>query len=66
MLDWLLSFLILICVLVCVVVLVRWLISTVGFPIPQPLIVVAGIIIFLVCLLWFVSSGPFIHLHSLR
>ena len=49
--HFLVGFLILICVLAVVIIGFRWLLSLTGIVIPQPLLVILGIIIFIVLLL---------------
>jgi hypothetical protein len=55
MISFLIGFLVLCCVLACLIILVRWLLALAGFAIPQPLLVVAGIILFVICFLWLLS-----------
>ena len=49
------GFLVLCCVIACVIILVRWLISLTGWTVPQPLLVVAGILMFLFLFLFLLS-----------
>lgn len=49
--HFLIGFLILICVIAIVIIGVKWLISLTGWAIPQPLLVIAGIILFMILLL---------------
>lgn len=62
MLSWLISFIIICCVFAVVVILGRWLISLTGIAIPQPLLIVAAILIFLVLFLWLFYGGPLLDL----
>ena len=57
---FLVGFLISCCVIACVIILVRWLCSLAGFFIPQPLMLVFGIILFICFLLWVLNwSGVY-------
>lgn len=60
MISFLIGFLILICVLVCVVILVKWLLAVAGIAVPQPLMIVASIIVFLILFLMLLNySGVY-------
>jgi hypothetical protein len=52
---FLIGFLIACCVIAAVIILVKWLCGLAGFAIPQPLMLVLGIIIFIFLLLWVLS-----------
>lgn len=52
---FLVGFLIACCVIAVVIILVRWLVSLTGIAIPQPLLLVLGIILFILLLLWVLS-----------
>jgi len=49
--HFLIGFLILVCVLAIVIIACKWLLSLTGLAIPQPLLLILGIIIFLLLLL---------------
>ena len=49
--HFLVGFLIMVCVLAIVIIGVKWLLSLTGVAIPQPLMVILGIILFMVLLL---------------
>jgi hypothetical protein len=49
--HFLIGFLLLICVIAIVIIGVKWLITLTGVAIPQPLLLIAGIILFIVLLL---------------
>jgi hypothetical protein len=49
--HFLIGFLVLVCVLAIVVIGCRWLLSLTGIVIPQPLLLILGIIVFLILLL---------------
>ena len=49
---FLIGFLIACCVIACVIILVRWLLSLTGIAVPQPLMLVFGIILFIFFMLW--------------
>jgi len=51
MLAFLFWFLITIAVLAIVIIGVKWLLSLTGIAIPQPLLVILGIILFIVCMI---------------
>jgi len=58
--HFLVGFIVLICVVAIVIIAAKWLLSLTGLAIPQPLLVILGILIFLVLLLWLLSwSGLF-------
>jgi hypothetical protein len=69
MISFMLSFLVFIVVLAIVVIGVRWLLSLTGLVIPQPLLYILGLILFLVLLFVFLnyagfagnSSAPLFH-----
>ena len=63
MISFLIGFLVLICVIVCVGILIRWAMATWGLAIPQPLLVVAGIIVFLILMLWLLS---YTHIYTMH
>jgi hypothetical protein len=48
---FLVGFLVFVCVLAIVIIACRWLLSLTGIAIPQPLLVILGIIVFLLLLL---------------
>jgi hypothetical protein len=50
-LHFMIGFLFLVCILAIVVIAVRWLLGLAGITIPQPLLVILGIILFMVLLL---------------
>lgn len=49
--HFLIGFLILVCVIAIVIIGVKWLIALTGIAIPQPLLMILGIILFMVLLL---------------
>lgn len=49
--HFLVGFLILVCVLAIVIIACRWLLTLTGVVIPQPLLLILGIIVFLILLL---------------
>jgi hypothetical protein len=54
------GFLLMVCALAIVIILCKWLLGLMGVPIPQPLLVVLGIIIFVILLLMLLSwSGAY-------
>lgn len=63
------GFVVLCCCLAIVIILGRWLLSLTGWAIPQPILVVLGIIVFLVFLMFFLNytgiyafgGGPYYH-----
>ena len=55
MIGFLLSFLVFIVVLAIVVIGVRWLLSLTGIAIPQPLLYILGLVLFLVLLFVFIQ-----------
>lgn len=57
--HFLVGFLILVCVIACVIILVRWLLGLMGIAIPQPLMVVLGIILFIVLLLMLLNYSGY-------
>jgi hypothetical protein len=62
MIGFLLWFLVVCVVLAVVIIAVRWLMSLAGIAIPQPLMLILGLILFLILLfaLWhFVGAGSF-------
>jgi hypothetical protein len=59
--GFLVSFLVLIIVIAIVVLGVRWLLSVVGWNIPQPLLVILGLIFFLIVLLFFANYTGLYH-----
>ena len=63
MISFLVGFLVLCCVVACVIILVRWLLALTGLPIPQPILIVAGIILFLICFLWLLSYTHVYQFH---
>jgi hypothetical protein len=66
MLSWLVSFIVIACVFAVVIILAKWVIGLTGVVIPQPLLVVAGILLFLVLIVWLFTSGPIFSLGPLR
>jgi hypothetical protein len=57
---FLVGFLVMVCVIAIVIIAVRWLLGLAGVAIPQPLMIIFGILIFVVCLLWLLSwSGVY-------
>lgn len=58
--HFLVGFIVLICVLAIMIIGVKWLLSLTGIAIPQPLLIILGILIFMLLLLWLLSwSGLF-------
>lgn len=63
------NFLLFICFIAILIIGARWLMSLTGLSIPQPLLVILGIILFIIVLLVFVNyvgygtymGGPFLH-----
>lgn len=53
--HFLIGLVIMVCVIACVIILVRWLLALSGVAIPQPLLLVVGIVLFLVFLLWLLN-----------
>jgi len=53
--HFLVGFIVLICILAVLIIGVKWLLSLTGLAIPQPLLVILGILIFLGLLLWLLS-----------
>jgi hypothetical protein len=49
--HFLIGFLVLVCVLAIVIIACRWLLTLTGITIPQPLLLILGIIVFLILLL---------------
>jgi uncharacterized membrane protein len=49
--HFLVGFLILVCVIAIVIIACKWLLSLTGIAIPQPLLLILGIIIFLILLM---------------
>jgi hypothetical protein len=49
--HFLVGFLVMVCILAIVIIAVRWLLGLAGIAIPQPLLLILGIVLFLVCLL---------------
>lgn len=49
--HFLVGFLILVCVLAIVIIAFRWLLSVSGVTIPQPLLTIVGIVVFLILLM---------------
>jgi hypothetical protein len=52
------QFLIFICVVAVVIIGVRWLLSLTGVVIPQPLMLILGIILFVILLIMFMQYVP--------
>ena len=67
MISFLISFLIFIVVVAIVVIGIRWLLSLTGVAIPQPIMIILGLILFLILLVCFLNympigaSGPLFH-----
>lgn len=58
---FLIGFLVLVCILAIMVVAVKWLMDLAGIPIPQPLLVILGILVFMILLLVLVNwSGLYV------
>ena len=53
--QFLVGFLLLICTIAVVIIAVRWLGALAGVSVPQPLLLILGIILFMVLLLWLLS-----------
>ncbi len=51
------SFLIGICLIAVVIIAVRWLLGLAGIAIPQPLMLIIGILLFVVLLVWLFGGG---------
>lgn len=49
--HFLIGFLLLVCVIAIVIIAVRWLLTLTGIVIPQPLLLILGIILFMILLL---------------
>lgn len=58
---FLIGFLIACCVIAVVIILVKWLCGLVGVVIPQPLMLVLGILLFIFLLLWVLSWSGIYH-----
>lgn len=59
--HFLVGFLILVCVIAIVIIAVRWLIQLTGIAVPQPLLVILGIILFMILLLMLLNySGLYV------
>lgn len=69
MLSFLVSFIVFLVVVAILIIGFRWLLSLTGLSIPQPLLIILGLILFLVLLLFFVnyvgfpSGGPGYFFH---
>lgn len=59
--HFLVGFLIMVCVLAIVIIAVRWLCSLAGIAIPQPLILILGIILFIVFLIMLLDWSGLYH-----
>lgn len=59
--GFLVSFLVFIIVIAIVIIGVRWLLSVAGVPIPQPLLIILGLIFFLIVLLFFLNFTGVYH-----
>lgn len=58
--HFLIGFLVMVCVLAIVIIAARWLLSLAGIAVPQPLLMILGIVLFLLLLLWLLSwSGVY-------
>ena len=58
--HFMVGFIILVCVLAVVIVAGKWLIGLTGLAVPQPLMVILGILVFLLIFLWLLSwSGVY-------
>lgn len=64
MLSFLLWFIVAMVVLAIVIILVRWILSLTGLAIPQPLLIVLGLILFLIVLLALFSYVPLGGVHT--
>ncbi len=59
--GFLVSFLVFIIVIAIVIIGVKWLLSVAGVPIPQPLLIILGLIFFLIVLLFFLNFTGVYH-----
>lgn len=58
--HFLVGFIVVVCVLAVVIIAAKWLIGLTGLAIPQPLMVILGILLFLLLFLWLLSwSGVY-------
>lgn len=64
--GFLVSFLVFIIVIAIVIIGVRWLLSVAGFAIPQPLMIILGLIFFLIVLLFFLNFTGVYHFGFMR
>jgi len=64
--GFLVSFLVFIIIVAIVIIGVRWLLSVAGVAIPQPLLVILGLIFFLIVLLFFLNFTGVYHFQFLR
>lgn len=64
--SFLISFLVFIIVVAIVIIGVRWLLGVAGVAIPQPLMIILGLICFLVLLLFFLDFTGVYHLGMLH
>jgi hypothetical protein len=64
--SFLISFLVFIIVIAIVIIGVRWLLSLAGWVIPQPLMIIAGLIFFLVILMVFLNFTGVYHMGMFR
>ena len=49
-LHFLVGFLVLVCVMAIIIIAVKWLLALSGVPIPQPLLMILGILVFIILL----------------
>jgi hypothetical protein len=66
MIEFLIAFIVFICVCAIVIVGGRWLLSLIGIAIPQPLLIILGILVFLVLFLFLMDYTNIYHLHGFR
>jgi len=64
--SFLISFLVFIIVVAIVIIGVRWLLGVAGIAIPQPLMIILGLICFLVLLLFFLNFTGVYHMGFLH
>ena len=64
--SFLISFLVFIIVVAIVIIGARWLLGLAGVTIPQPLMIILGLICFLILLLFFLNFTGVYHMGFLR
>lgn len=59
--GFLIGFIVVVCVIAVVIIAAKWLISLTGWAIPQPLLVILGILLFLILFLWLLGYAGYYH-----